>query len=124
MPRPEKQLTPDASPRDWFGHEVRYWRKMRGHSASSLGPLVQASPSLIEKVEKGQASCRRDLAERLDEVLGTGGVLTRAWGMVYCEAEKRRHETEKRCGEPNSPAVTLSLTVSNLRIPGEVVYEV
>lgn len=100
MPRPEKQLTPDASPRDWFGHEVRYWRKKRGHSASSLGPSVQASPSLVEKVEKGQASCRRDLAERLDEVLMTGGVLTRAWGMVYGEAEKRRRETERNADCP------------------------
>ncbi|WP_335755370.1 helix-turn-helix transcriptional regulator [Streptomyces fodineus] len=98
MPRPEKQLNPDASPRDWFGSEVRYWRKIRGHSASTLGPLVQASPSLIEKIEKGQASCRRDLAESLDKVLATGGVLTRAWGMVYGEAEKRRGETEKRTG--------------------------
>ncbi|WSB84179.1 helix-turn-helix domain-containing protein [Streptomyces cellulosae] len=114
MPRPEKQLTPDASPRDWFGHEVRYWRKRRGHSASSLGPLVQASPSLIEKVEKGQASCRRDLAERLDEVLGTGGVLTRAWGMVYGEAEKRRRETEKNAG----PAMEGTVQVHQGRILG------
>lgn len=95
MPRPEKPLNPDASPRDWFGHEVRYWRKQRGYKASTLGPLVQVSPSLLEKIEKGTATCRRDLAERLDEVLETGGVLTRAWGMVYGETEKPRGETEK-----------------------------
>jgi predicted transcriptional regulator len=95
MPRPEKPLNPDASPRDWFGHEVRYWRKQRGYKASTLGPLAQVSQSLLEKVEKGTATCRRDLAERLDEVLETGGVLTRAWGMVYGETENPRGETEK-----------------------------
>ncbi|MGW1729343.1 helix-turn-helix domain-containing protein [Streptomyces sp. NPDC002306] len=95
MPRPEKQLDPDASPRDWFGHEARHWRKERGYTAAALGPLVQVSQSLLEKVEKGTATCRRDLAERLDEVLETGGVLTRAWGMVYGEPENRHAETEK-----------------------------
>jgi Predicted transcriptional regulators len=81
MPRPEKQLTPDASPRDWFGYELRTWRKKRGPlTHADLAARVQVSGSLIEKIEKGTATCSKDLAERLDEVLQTGGVFTRAWG--------------------------------------------
>src|SRR5690606_15314955 len=69
MPRPEKQLTPDASPRDWFGHELRTWRKKRSPlTHAELGVKVQVSGSLIEKIEKGTATCSKDLAERLDEV--------------------------------------------------------
>ncbi|GAA4958704.1 hypothetical protein GCM10023238_26850 [Streptomyces heliomycini] len=89
MPRPEKQLTPDASPRDWFGHELRTWRKERSPlTHAELGVKVQVSGSLIEKIEKGTATCSKDLAERLDEVLQTGGVLTRAWGMVFGQRKK------------------------------------
>lgn len=95
MPRPEKQLTPDASPRDWFGHELRTWRKKRGPlTHAELGAKVQVSGSLIEKIEKGTATCSKDLADRLDEVLQTGGVLTRAWGMVFGQTENGRPETE------------------------------
>ncbi|MFD7136992.1 multiprotein-bridging factor 1 family protein [Streptomyces sp. NPDC059894] len=95
MPRPEKQLTPDASPRDWFGYELRTSRKKRGPlTHAELAARVQVSSSLIEKIEKGTATCSKDLAERLDEVLQTGGVLTRAWGMVFRQTEKARPETE------------------------------
>ncbi|QKZ20358.1 helix-turn-helix domain-containing protein [Streptomyces chartreusis] len=95
MPRPEKQLTPDESPRDWLGAEVRYWRKERGLRTAALAALVQVSPSLLEKIEKAQANCGQELAEQLDEVLKTGGVLTRAWKMVRRQTEKRRGETER-----------------------------
>lgn len=95
MPRPEKTLTPDASPRDWFGHELRTWRKKRGPlKPSELGAMVQVSGSLIEKIEKGTATCSQDLAVRLDEALDTGGVFARAWGMVFGETEENRAETE------------------------------
>ncbi|MEU4659508.1 helix-turn-helix transcriptional regulator [Streptomyces sp. NPDC023723] len=95
MPRPEKQLSPEASPRDWFGHELRTWRKLRGPlTHAELGVKVQVSGSLLEKIEKGTATCSQDLARRLDEFLETGGVLTRAWGMVFGQTEKPRPETE------------------------------
>ncbi|GAB2882177.1 helix-turn-helix transcriptional regulator [Streptomyces deserti] len=95
MPQPEKVLNPDGSPQEWFGAELRYWRKRRaGLSAAQLGPMVQVSPDVISKIEKGQYKCRRDLAERLDAVLETGGVLTRAWGMVFGDADKRRRDAD------------------------------
>ncbi|MFI9755808.1 helix-turn-helix transcriptional regulator [Streptomyces collinus] len=96
MPQPEKVLNPEGSPEEWFGAELRYWRKRRpGLSAAQLGPMVQVSPDVISKIEKGQYKCRRDLAERLDAVLETGGVLTRAWGMVFGDADKRRRDADR-----------------------------
>ncbi|MEU6612139.1 helix-turn-helix transcriptional regulator, partial [Streptomyces shenzhenensis] len=62
MPQPEKELTPDASPQEWFGAELRYWRKRQpGLRAAQLGPMVQVSPAVISKIEKGTYRCRRDL---------------------------------------------------------------
>ncbi|MEU1306104.1 MULTISPECIES: helix-turn-helix domain-containing protein [Streptomyces] len=101
MPQPEKELTPDASPQEWFGAELRYWRKRQpGLRAAQLGPMVQVSPAVISKIEKGTYRCRRDLAERLDAVLDTGGVLTRAWGMVFGDADKRRPDADSACRGP------------------------
>ena len=55
MPQPEKALNPDASPQEWFGAELRYWRKRHpGLRAAQLGPMVQVSPDVISKIEKGQ----------------------------------------------------------------------
>lgn len=95
MPQPEKELNPDASPQEWFGAELRYWRKRQpGLTAAKLGPMVQVSPDMISKIEKGMYRCQRDLAERLDAVLETGGVLTRAWGMVWGDADKKRGDAD------------------------------
>ena len=96
MPQPEKVLNPDASPQEWFGAELRYWRKRKpGLSAAQLGPMVQVSPDVISKIEKGTYKCRWDLAQRLDVVLETGGILTRAWGMVFGDAEKKRRDADR-----------------------------
>ncbi|MFE7072590.1 helix-turn-helix transcriptional regulator [Streptomyces sp. NPDC057620] len=95
MPQPEKALTPDASPQEWFGAELRYWRKRKhGLRAAQLGPMVQVSPSVISKIEKGSYRCRHELADRLDDVLETGGVLVRAWGMVFGDADKKRPDAD------------------------------
>ncbi|WP_406431904.1 helix-turn-helix transcriptional regulator [Streptomyces sp. NBC_00631] len=106
MPQPEKELNPDASPPEWFGAELRYWRKRQpGLTAAQLGPMVQVSPSVISKIEKGVYRCSRDLAERLDVVLGTGGVLFRAWGMVFGDADKKRDDADSARRRPAEGAI-------------------
>jgi hypothetical protein len=59
--------------------------------------MVQVSPSVISKIEKGAYRCRRELAMRLDDTLATGGVLSRAWGMVFTDADKLVHDADL-CG--------------------------
>ncbi|WP_416985463.1 helix-turn-helix domain-containing protein [Streptomyces sp. T028] len=101
MPQPEKVLTPEASPQEWFGAELRYWRKRHpGLRPTQLGPKVQVSPDVLYKIEKGQYKCPRDLAVLLDDVLETGGVLTRAWGMVFGDADKQRREADSARHSP------------------------
>ncbi|MEY9211694.1 helix-turn-helix transcriptional regulator [Thermobifida halotolerans] len=78
MPQPLKTLRPGHSVRDWFGAELRHWRLERGLTQADLGRQVWTSGSLIGKIETAERECPEDLARKLDEVLGTGGVLGRA----------------------------------------------
>lgn len=61
MPRPEKQLDADASPRFWFGHEARYRRKRRGCTGTSgvEPPRAGGGMSLPEAEHEGQGRGRR-----------------------------------------------------------------
>lgn len=98
MPQPMKQLDPGASPQEWFGNELRRLRLGHGLSAKDLGRLVQVSDDMILSIEKGKyPSCRRDVAQRLDDVLGSGGLLDRAWPMVFGnrDADKKRADADK-----------------------------
>ncbi|MFF3501206.1 helix-turn-helix domain-containing protein [Streptomyces sp. NPDC003247] len=101
MPQPEKPLDPGSSPQEWFGYELRLRRKAEGLSARALGRLVQVSDDMILSVEKGQyPSCQREVAQRLDEVLRTGGVFDRSWPMVFGrrDADKKPADADKRSG--------------------------
>ena len=98
MPQPEKELTPWKSPQHWFGAELRLRRKAEGLKPKQLGRLVQVSDDMILSIEKGQyPSCRRDLAHRLDEVLGTDGLFGRAWEMAFARphADKKQSDADK-----------------------------
>ncbi|MEU0120553.1 helix-turn-helix transcriptional regulator [Streptomyces albidoflavus] len=93
-----KQLDPGASPREWFGSELRRLRLEQGLSAKALGRLVQVSDDMILSIEKGKyPSCRRDVVQRLDDALGTGGLLDRAWPMVFGDgdADKKPADADK-----------------------------
>ncbi|MGW8889105.1 helix-turn-helix transcriptional regulator [Streptomyces sp. NPDC055749] len=93
-----KELDPGASPQEWFGNELRKLRLAEKLSAKELGRLVQVSDDMILAIEKGKyPSCRRDVAQRLDDVLGTGGLFDRAWPMAFGnrDADKKRADADK-----------------------------
>ncbi|MGW3015683.1 helix-turn-helix domain-containing protein [Streptomyces longwoodensis] len=93
-----KQLDPGASPQEWFGSELRRLRLEQRLSAKALGRLVQVSDDMILSIEKGKyPSCRRDVVQRLDDALSTGGLLDRAWPMVFGDgdADKKRADADK-----------------------------
>ncbi len=71
------ELTPLASPRHFFGAELRYWRQRRGLSLAQLGSAVYASADLIGKVEKAQRWATAALVNRCEAVLDSGGLLPR-----------------------------------------------
>ncbi|MFE9457670.1 helix-turn-helix domain-containing protein [Streptomyces californicus] len=92
-----KQLDPGASPQAWFGNELRRLRLEQGLSAKELGRSVQVSDDMILAIEKGKyPSCRRDVVQRLDDVLRTGGLLDRAWPVVFGnrDADKKRADAD------------------------------
>ncbi|WP_254641728.1 XRE family transcriptional regulator [Streptomyces sp. BV129] len=97
MPQPEKLLDPSRSPEEWFGNELRLRRKTAGFkTASPFAQEVQVSVDVILKIEKGNYRCPRDLASKLDQVLETGGLFTRAWAMVFADADKRGADADIR----------------------------
>ncbi|MGH3925475.1 MAG: helix-turn-helix domain-containing protein, partial [Pseudonocardiaceae bacterium] len=73
MGRPPRELTPLESALHFFGAELRHWRTLRELSQTGLGRLTHDSGALISKVEKGERFPGLDLAQRLDDALGTGG---------------------------------------------------
>ncbi|GAA3980995.1 helix-turn-helix domain-containing protein [Thermobifida alba] len=86
MPRPPKPLRPERSPADWFGAELRYWREHRKLTQRELAQRVWVSTSLVGRIEAAERSCPPDLARHFDEVLETGGVLSRALRLVTAAA--------------------------------------
>jgi transcriptional regulator with XRE-family HTH domain len=75
-------LTPHVSLRHFLGAELRHWRQVAGLSHARLGELVNYSGALIAKVEKAERTPTAALAQACDQVLGTGGVLSRLVELV------------------------------------------
>lgn len=79
---PPKELDSSASALAFFGAELRYWREKAGLSQEALAGKVYCSPSLIAYIEQGMRTPSEEFAQRSDDVLGTGGVLSRMWPLV------------------------------------------
>jgi hypothetical protein len=77
-----RALDPTASPRAYFGAQLRSWRVRRGLSQAALGRLTHVSGGLVAKVEKAERRPLPDLVARLDAVLETGGELARTAAVV------------------------------------------
>ena len=95
LSRPERQLSPDRSPLDRFGYELRKWRKARGLSQVRVGVLVHVSGDLLHRIEIGERRPSRDLAVRCDEALSADGALIRAWEDFTAEAQRTREERSR-----------------------------
>ncbi|MFF3394806.1 helix-turn-helix domain-containing protein [Streptomyces sp. NPDC002669] len=95
MPQPEKVLDPARSPEAWFGHELRHRRKAAGFATARLfAAKVQVGVDALLKIEKGNYRCPEALAPRLDEALQTDGLFTRAWAMVFADADNRGRDAD------------------------------
>lgn len=73
-----------------FGAEVARFREEAGITRAALADLVAVTPSYISQVESGNTRCRRDFAERLSTVLGSGHSLTGAWDELMQKAKYPR----------------------------------
>lgn len=111
MGQKPRVLNPEISLHHFFGAELRRLRTLAGMSQVDLGQKVFVSGDLIGKIEKGMRRPSPDLARLCDEVLSTGGMLSRLVGALH---QERALETAKTgqgtAGGPpqTSPIGTLS----------------
>ena len=89
MSPPERELSPDRSPLDRFGYELRKWRKTDGLSQARLGALAHVSGHLVHKIEIADRRPSRDFAVRCDEALGARGALIRAWEDFAADVQRK-----------------------------------
>jgi transcriptional regulator with XRE-family HTH domain len=77
-----RELDPSASPLDYYGYELRRVREAAGLTQKSLGSIVFCTGSLIGQIETAGKVPQRELSERVDAALGTGGTFSRLVGLV------------------------------------------
>jgi hypothetical protein len=78
-----RELDPSSSIGAYFGSEVRRYRTGAGMSQERLGQLINYTGAMVCMVETNKRTPPRDFAENADEVLETGGALTRLWPLVH-----------------------------------------
>ncbi|MEU8206780.1 helix-turn-helix transcriptional regulator [Streptosporangium sp. NPDC049046] len=97
------------TPQAIWGRELRHHRKAAGLTQSQLAERIHYSESLISGIETGQIPSCPDFAERCDELLETGGLLSRLldWrkGQIFPSwfgewRDKEQEATALRAYEP------------------------
>ncbi|MEU0517280.1 helix-turn-helix transcriptional regulator [Streptosporangium sp. NPDC006007] len=81
-----RDLDPSASPLAFFGAEVRRYRTEKGWSQEKLGEQICYSLAMVGMIETARRVPSRDFTARCDEVLETGGALSRLWPLLSREA--------------------------------------
>ncbi|MER8182220.1 Scr1 family TA system antitoxin-like transcriptional regulator [Kitasatospora sp. NPDC094015] len=78
-----------------------------GETATSVARRIPCHPSLISRIESMDRVPQRDLAERCDAILATGGRLARAWDEVAWYAEVEHPDWFRRYAAMEAEAVHL-----------------
>ena len=82
MPQVERELAPHRSARQFFGAELRHWRRLRNLSQADLAARVHVSADQVAKLEKAVRFPTATFAKQCDVILETGGILHRLWPLV------------------------------------------
>ncbi|WP_405730088.1 helix-turn-helix transcriptional regulator [Streptomyces sp. NBC_01537] len=78
-----KDLDPYASPRAFYGAELRLKREEAGLSQDRLGERLYCSGAYIGQLEAATRRPQLDMAKQLDEIFGTGEHFSRLCRMVH-----------------------------------------
>ena len=113
MPKP-KDLDPAESPRSFYGSELRRLREAAGLSQERLGAMVFLSGGYIGQTEAATRKPQKDISQRFDEVLSTGGHFARLFPMA---ARSRFAEYFVSAAELQAKAQSIS-TYCPALIPG------
>jgi transcriptional regulator with XRE-family HTH domain len=76
-----------------FGTVVKRWREAAGLKQGHLADLVNVARSYVSDVECGRTKCRRDFAERVDNVLNAGGEVVQGWDDLLEQIRHVRYPT-------------------------------
>lgn len=76
------ELTPHASPRHFWGAELRNLRTSNGLSLADLGRRLHVNASYLAKIERAERPVHPELASDCDRVLKTGGALVRLYALI------------------------------------------
>jgi transcriptional regulator with XRE-family HTH domain len=76
-----------------FGTVVKRCRESAGRKQGELADLVNVARSYISHVECGRTKCRRDFAERLDDILNAEGKIVEAWDDLLEKIKQVRYPT-------------------------------
>ncbi|GAA2621439.1 helix-turn-helix transcriptional regulator [Actinomadura fulvescens] len=82
-------MTDPYSPKAIWGRELRHYREAASLTQSQLAGLINFAPSLISGIENGHVPAVPEFAEACDQVLNTGGALTR--GLDYRKSKTARY---------------------------------
>jgi peptide deformylase len=84
-----------------FISEFKHWREVRGLSQSQLAQEMSYHRSYLSKIEGGQERPAREFVQRAEEILKTGGALTRAFRGLEHRPARHGHDTPTRTVEPD-----------------------
>lgn len=101
MPQPPRPLTPWLDMPSLFGAELRQWRQRRGLTQDELGRAIHISGDMISKIEKAVRRPQMRFAQACDQILETGGALTRIIALMEHQRSEAAMATE---GEPAAAA--------------------
>ncbi|MFD9487725.1 helix-turn-helix domain-containing protein [Streptomyces sp. NPDC059991] len=118
MAQAPRKLTPTRSPQDTLGAELRHWRELRGLSQDELGTRVYVSGDTLSKVEGAKRFPPRELMERCDEALSTGGILARLWDLANAHRLDRRTRSARQASHVDTSNLDLqeALTAGTMKL--------
>jgi len=82
MPWQERELKPDAGPREYLGYRLRELRQLKGWSLQELGKRTRIDYSYLGKVERAAQLPHRDVIVSCDNALDGGGELPRLFDKI------------------------------------------
>lgn len=99
-----------------LGRELARRRRGAGYTQTTFAPLTRYGRSTIANVETGRQYVRRDFWVRCDEVLDTGGALTRTYEQLEAEArDAARPDPGLIRPDPTQAAVDVSASAAFTR---------
>ncbi|MER5863452.1 helix-turn-helix transcriptional regulator [Kitasatospora sp. NPDC002040] len=81
--------TPPADSWRAFGERLRHWRRLAGLTQAQLGTEIGYDHTAVSRLEHGTRRATPRVADRLDQLLSTGGELRAA-----CQRAERAEQTE------------------------------